>query len=275
MKKNMMKSALAALAVSALALSATGMSAVAGLAKGYTTDKDYNSSEVKPTISLTQKTLKLSEAKDNLKQTITLSVAGAAGKYAPTGIHVDYDSRLKLVLNEDGDPATLQQGALKISECVTDGTNGLFLTTGAKSDAGKNGALWTFDVELPADVKGGDKFEFTIRYREDDLFTNVAQDAAGELMQAYAFAAGVDNGYIKIVDDTPTTTTSSAAAGSTTTTTSGTGKAAVTTAKTTKKPTTTTKKGDSPKTGVAGAGVAVAGLAVAVATAFALRKKED
>ncbi|HOH86424.1 hypothetical protein, partial [Ruminococcus sp.] len=192
----MMKSALAALAVSALALSATGMSAVAGRAQGYTTDKDYNSSEVKPTISLTQKTLKLSEAKANPKQTITLSVAGAAGKYAPTGIHVDYDSRLKLVLNEDGDPATLQQGALKISECVTDGTNGLFLTTGAKSDAGKNGALWTFDVELPADIKAPDRFEFTIRYREDDLFTNVAQDAAGELMQAYAFAAGVDNGYI-------------------------------------------------------------------------------
>ena len=38
---------------------------------------------------------------------------------------------------------------------------------------------------------------------------------------------------------------------------------------------TTAKKDDSPKTGVAGAGVAVAGLAVALGTAFVLRKKED
>lgn len=41
------------------------------------------------------------------------------------------------------------------------------------------------------------------------------------------------------------------------------------------KTTTTGKKNDSPKTGVAGVGVAVAGLAVALGTAFVLRKKED
>ncbi len=44
---------------------------------------------------------------------------------------------------------------------------------------------------------------------------------------------------------------------------------------TTKPATTTGKKGDSPKTGVAGVGVAAAGLAVAIGTAFVLRKKED
>lgn len=44
---------------------------------------------------------------------------------------------------------------------------------------------------------------------------------------------------------------------------------------TTKPATTTGKKDDSPKTGVAGVGVAAAGLAVAIGTAFVLRKKED
>ncbi len=56
-------------------------------------------------------------------------------------------------------------------------------------------------------------------------------------------------------------------------------KAAGTTTKkggtTTKPATTTGKKDSSPKTGVAGVGVAAAGLAVAIGTAFVLRKKED
>ncbi len=91
----------------------------------------------------------------------------------------------------------------------------------------------------------------------------------------------------------PTTTTTGAATttttgGDTVTTTTGsgttvTGASTTTTAakgSTTTKPATTTtkpsdKKDESPKTGVAGVGVAVAGLAVALGTAFVLRKKED
>lgn len=73
----------------------------------------------------------------------------------------------------------------------------------------------------------------------------------------------------------PTTTTTEEIVVSTTTTTTVSG---ATTTTTTAKGTTTTKpttKPDSPKTGVAGAGVAVAGLAVALGTAFVLRKRED
>lgn len=65
-----------------------------------------------------------------------------------------------------------------------------------------------------------------------------------------------------------TSTTTTTATTATTTTTSTTTKAGTTT-------TTTTKAGSSPKTGVAGVGVAVALMGAAVATAFALRKKED
>ena len=129
MKKNMMKSAFAAIAVSALALSASAISAFAESAEGFTTNLDYNSSEVKPVIEIDEQTITLDQAKN--KQTVTLSVKNAGGKFAPTGIHVRYDNRLTIVDNEDGDPATLQQTALKISECVKDGDNALFLTTGA------------------------------------------------------------------------------------------------------------------------------------------------
>ena len=80
-------------------------------------------------------------------------------------------------------------------------------------------------------------------------------------------------------------TTTTAAPGTTTTTPGSTTAKPGSTTKpgTTTKPgsttkpgtTTTGKKDSSPKTGVAGVGVAAAGLAVAIGTAFVLRKKED
>lgn len=69
-----------------------------------------------------------------------------------------------------------------------------------------------------------------------------------------------------------TTTTSTI---TTTTTTATTTTTTATTTKTTTKATTTASKTNSPKTGVKGAGMAVFGLAGAMATAFALRKKNE
>ena len=109
------------------------------------------------------------------------------------------------------------------------------------------------------------------------------------------------DGYIAIAGAPATTTTTTVATTTTTVATTTTTKAPDTTTKvsdtttkapgtttkkvagtttkkggTTTKPATTTGKNDSsPKTGVAGVGVAAAGLAVAIGTAFVLRKKND
>ncbi|MBO5163441.1 MAG: NPXTG-anchored protein [Ruminococcus sp.] len=117
-----------------------------------------------------------------------------------------------------------------------------------------------------------------------------------EKCAALADMNGAHDGYIAIADGeepvTTTTTTTTTATETDTDTTPSTGAstaastktstASVTSKKTTSKKTTakstaktTGKKDDSPKTGVAGVGVAVAGLAVALGTAFVLRKKED
>ncbi|MBR3665723.1 MAG: NPXTG-anchored protein [Ruminococcus sp.] len=284
MKKNIFKSAIAALAVSALAVSASAVSAFAGPAAGQAYDPgslDVNSSTVKPTLTLDQKSIDISAI--GTPVTINLTVAGAEGKYAPTGLHIQYDSRLTLV-KRDGEFA--EKGAAGKQLGYTeeyDTANSFFVTTMADDNKGRDGVLWIMDFQVPSDAKVGDKYPIEIAYQSrknnEDLFTNVKKDNEGLLMQAWTFMNGIEQGYIAIAGTTTTTTTSgttstTAAAGSTTTSTSGSAK---TTAKatTTKKATTTTKKGDSPKTGVAGAGVAAAGLAVAVATAFALRKKED
>lgn len=136
-------------------------------------------------------------------------------------------------------------------------------------------------------------------------FTNNNFAASADDIAKCAALADIDpsyDGYIAIAGGVETTTTTTATtttatpttttttANTTTTTKAGTTtttKAGTTTTKkpgttTTKKPGTTTtkasttgKKDSSPKTGVAGVGVAAAGLAVAIGTAFVLRKKED
>ncbi len=75
--------------------------------------------------------------------------------------------------------------------------------------------------------------------------------------------------------EAPTTESTTGATTDVTTDTSTTTTTTTTTSAPKTTVSTTAKKDDSPKTGVAGAGVAVAGLAVALGTAFVLRKKED
>ncbi len=307
MKKNAFKSAIAALAVSAVALTGSAMTAFAGSATGdkYDTSKyDPTKSEIKPTVSLSQKQVNISDIATPV--TMQLTVKDAEGKYAPTGFHVDYDSKLTLV-ERDGDIAELGDAGkkLKSKDMTKNGDHGFFVTTGSPENTGRDGVLWEFDLKLPSDAKVGDKYEVNIMYKSTetakDLFTNVAQNDEGQLMQAWVFTNGIEQGYIEVVGPTtttttpPTTTTTTPPTTTTTSTTTTTPPTSTTTTPpttttttpptttTTKKVTTTTKKvtttttnkNNATKTGEKGVGLAVAGLAVAVGTAFVLRKKED
>ncbi len=188
MKKNTLKRAFAALAVSAVAASASAVSAIAA---GPAAGQEYNlngldpsKAATKPTLSLTQEKISLEEAKANPTRTIELTVSGAAGKYAPTGLHIDYDERLKIV-EDGGFYADLGPAGKRLSqEQQGDGTHGFFVATAASSDAGQDGVLWTFQLTLPSDVKGGDKFPIEIAYRSkqsaEDLFTNGDKDLTGK-----------------------------------------------------------------------------------------------
>ena len=308
MKKNAFKSAIAALAVSAVALTGSAMTAFAGSATGdkYDTSKyDPTKSEIKPTVSLSQKQVNISDIATPV--TMQLTVKDAEGKYAPTGFHVDYDSKLTLV-ERDGDIAELGDAGkkLKSKDMTKNGDHGFFVTTGSPENTGRDGVLWEFDLKLPSDAKVGDKYEVNIMYKSTetakDLFTNVAQNDEGQLMQAWVFTNGIEQGYIEVVGPTTTTTTPptttttttppTTTTTSTTTTTPPTSTTTTppTTTTTTKPPTTTTttkkivtttttkkaeNKNNAANTGEKGVGLAVAGLAVAVGTAFVLRKKED
>jgi len=308
MKKNALKSAIAALGVSAVTLSSTAMIALAGGAVGsdkYDTSKyDPTKATIKPTVTVSTEKIDASKAGSNV--TITVSVKDAEGKYGPTGLHIQWDKRLTLV-KRDGDYAEKMDAGKKLSyDEEADGENGVFVTTMASDDVGRDGVLWALDFTVPADAKSGDFFPVEIAYKTSDnakdLFTNCNQDEAGQLMQAWVFTNGIVQGGVQVGDTPITTTTTTAPATTTTTTTkatTSTTKPATTTTTTTKATTSTTKPAttstttkpattsttkpkttaaagkDAANTGVGGMGLAVAGLAIAVGTAFACRKKED
>lgn len=213
-----------------------GLDTIAAENNGYT-DKEIDSSSVQPTLSVDCIELSYEAAKADPVQSVSVSIEGASKKYAVTGIHVYWDSRLTPEKNEEGYYATGGQAVEKLYQEYYNLENGFFASTAAMSDAGEDGVMYTFDLRLPEDIKGGEVYEISIVYEENemcgDLFTNSDDNEAGKLMQAWVFTRGIKNGYIKIGEaQTSTTTTTTTTATSTSTTT--------TTATTTTSTTTTT-----------------------------------
>ncbi len=162
---------------------------------------DPDKAATKPTLSLTQETITLVEANANPTRKIVLSVSGADKKYARTGLHIEFDSRLTLMK----DSATPSEDNYRLSrDVMDDGYHGCFVMSSASTDVGRDGALWEFQVKLPSDVKEGDEFPVEIVYKPtqavQDMFTNADQDTEGSLMEAYVFTKGIEQGYIRIAD---------------------------------------------------------------------------
>lgn len=197
---------------------------------------------VKPQLSVTQVEVNEKEAPGKVVE-ISLNVSGADNGYCSTGVHLAYSPDLELVggANPEYTPGPATQKGLMLT--VAPQENAVFVATAGSADIGQSGAIVTFKFKLPANAKAGDKYPISVAYSDGDIFTNMAKDQA---MQAYAFTNAKAGG-INVVGATATTQGTTAAS----------------------------KPGESPKTGVAGVGVAAAGLVAAVGAAFVLRKKND
>lgn len=170
-------------------------------ATGYTGKGDPNAAINKPKLTIDKKIVKISEV--NNQVTIDLKVSGAQLAYSTTGIHVYWDSRLKLAINSIFNDPEINKGNA-IQKLATGypkedrsgsqkGINGYFLTTAGSSqkNMGIDGTMWSFTFILPNDAKIGDVYPIDIVYKPGDCFTNYANDDEGENMQAYAFKKGI------------------------------------------------------------------------------------
>ncbi len=192
----------------------TAFSAVSAIAfadeKNGFTQTEIDSSEVKPTIAIESKILTAEEAKGNEYIEIPVIVSGAQYKYASTGLHIYYDSRLETVKNTLGFPDVEKGSAierLSLAPPEEDpsaaemGMKGLFLVTAGDKTTGADGTMWTLKFVLPDDAESGDVFPIDIVYRENkktsSMFSNVTNNSDGKLMSAYVFTRGICNGVTK------------------------------------------------------------------------------
>ena len=165
--------------------------------------------EVRPELSISRIDVPLH--KIDSVQVIEMKITGAEDKYAPTGLHIKFDDRLELLL-DDGDyaekgPALKRlSGAQYTDFCDEDGNpHGMFLTTSAKENFGRDGVMWRFRVKLPEDAKVGDEYPIELYFKRDtvtmtqDVFTNSIDDKTGRLMEAWLFTRGVEQGVIRVV----------------------------------------------------------------------------
>ena len=257
-------------------------------------------STAKPTLTIANYEAK---AGDTVTVSVELNSNSAEAFFASTGMHFNFDSRLKLVPNEDAEVATLGSATSKLGYALVENGSGFVITTAGDRNKGKNGTFLTFDVTVPADAQPGDVYYLDVEAQDGDIFrmagndendNALAETADSKNNEAYLFTKGIYNstntnpdpkladhpeadGYIYIKEEEPETTTTTTAAPETTTTTTTTTTAAkpgtTTTAKpgttTTAKPTTTKPTTTKPTTTAKPAGnspkTGVAGVGVAVA----------
>ncbi len=194
--------------------------------------------------------------------------------FAATGLRLFYDDMLTPTLKEDGMPNAIKGEACdavitKFSHNAEKHIIGLD-TMGDEPET-DNGLMFTVEITVPSDAKGGDKFPMTL---EVDKWLDAKNDAIDCV---------TINGYIYVMrfagispSDTAASSGTAATASSdgSTTTAVGTTKGANVVQTTTAK-SGTTNNTTATKTGDAGVGAAVAGLLLAAGTAVVAKKKKD
>lgn len=202
--------------LSAFAIVATTFTSVSmnTFATGYTDEGNANAAINKPHLTMDKIVLTQSEAAGKTI-TVNLNVSGADLAYAPTGLHIYWDSRLTLANDKRGMPMVKRGSATQWLSGVYEkdysnaenGMDGYFVCTAGSDNLGTDGVMWSFTFILPDNAKAGDIYPLDIMYKANanakDLFTNKTNNTAGKNMQAYVFTKGIYS------SDNPTFTASS------------------------------------------------------------------
>lgn len=223
--KKFLKRFLAAAAATAITLvSSTANIFAAGKPKGDEYELnglDPSIAKNKPVISISQENLPNYERKNNPIRTVTVSIKGADNAYANVGFTVKFDERLTLV--QKAGRIALAGPAWEYGQpiFVPDTEHGFRAILTSSGNTGQDGVMFKFQVQLPDDANvGNGKYPIEIYYNKDtDLFSNAEMDADSQLMEAWLFTQGIEQGYIwaPIWDD-PTTTKAPTTTVTTTTT---------------------------------------------------------
>ena len=170
-------------------------------ATGYTDKGNADAAINKPKLTMDKVVVTKGDNNNNKEVTVNLSVSGADMAYSSTGIHVYWDSRLKLAEDSQFNLPMVKRGeALQYISIVyskedasasQQGMDGYFMTTAGINNYGQDGVMWSFTFILPDDAKIGDVYPIDIVYKSNDCFINNEHNTDGYNMQAYAFEKGI------------------------------------------------------------------------------------
>ena len=192
-----------ATAASLLLVSTSAQVFAAGSPKGDTYDlkgQDISKAKYKPTISISQERLTNAEAKENPIRTVNVYISGADAAYASAGFTIKFDERLTLIKDKRG---MIAKAGDALEYCaptfVSDTDNGIRTIISSSDNMGLDGKMFSFHVELPDDISDeGEKFPIEVYYKKRDRFTNIDVDDDGQLMEAWLFTNGIENGFIEV-----------------------------------------------------------------------------
>ncbi len=161
---------------------------------------------VKPVLRLDKINVAASEAPGSV-QTMKLTVSGADNEYASVGLHIYYDDRLTLEKNDRQYVKNEMESFIGTSRMAENGE--VFFAAIGMDNNGEDGVLASMKFRLPEDAEAGNLYPVCIGYQSsaaaEDLFNSKSADDTGKLMQSYVFTQGIENGYIKVVEDSEPT----------------------------------------------------------------------
>lgn len=167
---------------------------------------DPEKARYKPTITISQEVISHEEAKENPIRTVDVYIEGADAAYSSAGFTIKFDERLTLVKNKLGRIARAGDALEYCAPTFFSDTEHGFRTIIAASDnVGLDGKLFSFQVQLPEDInEDGETFPIEIYYNKDfDRFTNIDVDEDGQLMEAWLFTNGIEQGSISVKPKDP------------------------------------------------------------------------
>ena len=204
---------------------------------------------------------------------------GSYGYYVNDGFSMGLTDEIK---NDDQLQAFIYSDAKTYSDCYSffDSKIGKDIPKG--SDVNLTLSYYTFGADSSLISNKLANATITINGKETEYKTDADGKVTIKLTEDMNTVSAVSDSvnivppvFVGVATDGAATTTTAAATTTTTVTTTTTTTSTTATTTTTKTASTAAKNGNSPQTGVKGAGLAVAGLITAAATALAVRRRDE
>jgi len=138
------------------------------------------------------------------------SVQGLDESFSSTGVHITYDNRLKIKINETtkkpeyirGDAGKYLNFSISVCdinslpEFAESGSDMIFVATAFSDNSGINGTIAYFNFIVPPEAQPGDVYKLGFWIKDTDMFTSQYHDF---IIQDEVFS-NLNEGYIMITD---------------------------------------------------------------------------